>query len=392
MNPKPELPVPDEASARHSRDVATHIAHLIGESGGRIPFSTFMQEALYAPGLGYYTAGARKLGADGDFVTAPEISPLFGYVLARQSADVLVQIDGASILEAGAGSGALAVSVLKKLRVLDTLPARYLILDVSADLRERQADRFRRELPWFVDRIEWIDDLPSDFRGVVLANEVIDALPVERFRIQGDEVHRACVQWSNDRFDWCLEQAPPVLDRAVRNIESSLDAPLAPGYVSEVSLAADTWTRDLCAAVKEGAIFICDYGLSRREYYAPDRDSGWLRCHFRHRAHDDPLILPGIQDLTAWVDFSTIAGAAVDAGAAVAGFMTQAHFLMQGGLEAELTGFADVPLEAQVAMSGEIKRLTLPAEMGENFKCIGLVCGAIDAPSVFGMSDRTHTL
>ena len=391
MNPKPELPAPDQASARHSRDVARHIADLIGDAGGSIPFSTFMHEALYAPGLGYYSASAAKLGASGDFVTAPEISPLFGRVIARQSAGVLEQTAG-DVLELGAGSGALAVSVLQKLKGLDALPGRYLILDVSPDLRERQADLFERELPWFAAHIAWIDELPTGFRGVVIANEVADALPVERFRIEGDAVQRACVVQSSAGFEWRYETAPTVLERAVREIEVSIGVALPHGYVSEVSPAVGAWTGDLCRSVEKAALFIVDYGLPRREYYAPDRRTGWLRCHFRHRAHDDPLILPGIQDLTAWVDFTAVAEAAVDSGARVDGYMTQAHFLMHGGLEEELTGFADLPPEGQVALSGQVKRLTLPAEMGENFKCIGLSRGAVDAPPVFRASDRTQFL
>ncbi len=391
MNPKPELPAPDDASARHSRDVALHIASLIDDAGGSIPFSAFMQEALYAPGLGYYSAGATKLGAAGDFVTAPEISPLFGHVIARQSMGVLAQTDG-GILEFGAGSGALAVSVIQKLRSLDALPQHYLILEVSADLRNRQSDRFRRELPWFADRIRWIDALPSGFEGVVIANEVVDAMPVERFRIEGSGIQRACVQCSNEGFTWHFEAATRQLEKAVREIESSIAMPLPEGYVSEVSLAVDEWIRELCASLKQGAIFIIDYGLPRREYYAPDRNSGWLRCHFRHRAHEDPLILPGIQDVTAWVDFTALANAAADCGARIDGYLTQAHFLMQGGLAEELAEFANLPLEEQVELSGQVKRLTLPAEMGENFKCMGLSLGAIDVPPVFAASGRTHVL
>ena len=391
MNPKPELPKPDDASARHSRNVAAYIASLIGESGGSIPFATFMHEALYAPGLGYYAAGPTKLGAAGDCVTAPEISPLFGYVIARQSMGVLAQTAG-EILELGAGTGTLAVSVLQKLKQLNALPSRYLILEASADLRERQADRFRQELPWFEDKIDWIDELPADFQGVMLANEVADALPVERFRIDGDTVQRACVRFVNDAFEWSYEAASPPLQRAVADIEVSLGTSLPDGYESEVSLAVDTWVSDLCRAMSAGAIFIIDYGLPRTEYYAPDRHSGWLRCHFRHRAHSDPLILPGIQDLTAWVDFTRVAAAAVDGGAEVAGYLSQAHFLMLGGLEEELAEFAELPMQKQVEVSAEVKRLTLPAEMGENFKCIGLIRGAIEAPPVFGASDRTHVL
>jgi len=394
MDPTPEsqrgLPEPDPAGAAHSNAVAQHVRGRIAAAGGSISFAEFMQEVLYAPSLGYYSAGASKLGAAGDFVTAPEISPLFGRVVACQAAFVLEQLDGGDILEPGAGSGALAVSILTKLAELDELPERYLILEVSADLRERQETRFRREIPQFMERVSWISQLPENFCGVVIANEVADAIPVERFRIDGGKIMQARIGVADDLFAWCFSAAPDYLEAAVREIEADIGHQLADGYESEVSPGLAGWMDDLSKRVERGLILLIDYGVTRSEYYAPDRHSGWLRCHFRHHAHSDPLILPGIQDLTSWVDFSLVAAAATNM--QVAGYITQAHFLMNGGLEAELADFPNLPLEQQVEVSGQVKMLTLPAEMGENFKCIGLAGGDINWPPAFDTTDRAHLL
>lgn len=396
MQTKPEsrtdLPEPDAESAAHSEQVAAHISDVIERSGGSISFAEYMQHALYAPGLGYYSAGATKLGADGDFVTAPEISPLFGRVLARQSAFVLEQLGGGDVLEPGAGTGALAVSVLAKLDELGALPDRYLILEVSADLKERQEARIRSECPQYLDRVVWISELPGDFTGVVIANEVADAIPVERFRIHDHEVMQARVATEGGSFVWQYAAAHERLRDAVRDIEADIGQTFGNGYESEVSLGLRNWVTDLSNSVSKGVVLLVDYGVTRREYYAPERGQGWLRCHFRHHAHDNPLILPGIQDLTAWVDFSAVAEAASAAGMTIAGYVTQAHLLMGGGLEEELAEFTSLPVAKQVELSGQVKLLTLPAEMGENFKCIGLCRGDILPPPALVATDRAHLL
>lgn len=387
-----ELPKPDAISASHSLKVGAAIRAAIDAGGGSISFAEFMQHALYAPGLGYYSAGAAKLGAAGDFVTAPEISPLFGAVLARQSAFVLEQLGGGDMLEPGAGTGALAVSMLSKLGAVGVLPERYLILEVSPDLRERQEKRLRAEAPEYLSRISWIKSLPTDFSGVVVANEVADALPVERFRIHERKVLQARVGVEDAHFSWAYAEAPPALEDAVRSIEADLGVEFDDGYESEVSLSVHHWVSDLANAISSGLVFIIDYGLTRREYYARERNQGWLRCHFRHRAHNDPLILPGIQDLTSWVDFTAVAEAACSAGMTIAGYVTQADLLLCGGMEEELADFMALPVEEQAKLSGQVKLLTLPAEMGENFKCIGLSRGDFVAPPGLTVSDRTHRL
>ena len=387
-----ELPQPDEASAAHSRRVAEHICQCIEEAGGSISFAEFMQHALYAPGLGYYVSGTTKFGVDGDFVTAPEVSPLFGQVLARQIAAVLEQMDDGQIFELGAGSGVLAATILKKLSMLNSLPERYYVLEVSADLKQRQQEYLSSAVPDLAARVEWLSELPVEFSGVIVANEVADALPVERFTKIGGQLRQIRVVAENGQFHWQQNDVPDLLGDAIDNLEKKIDRPFPDHYQSEICLALRPWTNDLVNCLREGLIFMFDYGVTNREYYAPDRYEGWLRCHFRHHAHNNPLILPGIQDLTAWVDFSALADAAVDSGAAIAGFVSQAHFLINGGLPEELAGFTSLPVEEQLELSRQTKLLTLPGEMGENFKCMGLCCGDITPPVAFHESDRTHML
>jgi SAM-dependent MidA family methyltransferase len=388
----PALPRPDPLSLAHSERVTACIRHAIDDAGGSISFAQFMQLALYAPGLGYYSAGAAKFGAAGDFITAPETSPLFGRVLARQCASVLRALPEQSVVEFGAGSGALAAEMLKCLAGHGIELARYGILEVSPDLRQRQEKRIRTEVPELAAKVEWLDDLPAAFSGVAIANEVADALPVERFQRTGDGVFQYRVTADGDGFSWLRAAAPEFLEEAVLHIEDTLGASLPHGYISEVSTGVPAWIGDIARSVERGFVFLFDYGVTRREYYAPDRDGGWLRCHFRHRAHNNPLIYPGIQDLSAWVDFTAIAEGAADGGMDVTGFVTQAQFLLNGGLEAELADFGRLPTAAQLELSRQVKMLTLPGEMGEHFKCMGLSRNQGITPASFGAFDRIHTL
>ncbi len=386
------LPQPDAVSAAHSARCADYIRARIRDAGGSISFAEFMHYALYAPGLGYYSAGARKFGAAGDFVTAPEISPLFGRALARQCAPVLREIRSGSVLEFGAGSGALALEVLRTLAELDVLPTEYRIMEVSADLRERQEHLLHEALPGLAGRVRWLDRLPETHRGVVIANELLDALPVERFVRRSGGVYQLRVCEEGGTFVFVDEPAPAMLVNAVAAIESDIGGRLPDNYRSEVSLAAPAWLADVAQSLEQGMAMLFDYGVSRREYYAADRSEGWLRCHFRHRAHSDPLILPGIQDLTAWVDFSAIADAAVGAGLEIIGYLSQAQFLLAAGIESDLHDFAQMPIESQLQTAAQIKMLTLPGEMGENVKCLCLARGDIPRPTAFDSADRTHAL
>ena len=248
------------------------------------------------------------------------------------------------------------------------------------------------ETPEFADRVVWLDRMPVSHRGVIVANEVLDALPVERFLIKEGAVRQLRVTDELGEFVFVDESAPDVLADAVSAVEHDIGATLPNQYVSEISLSAPAWIGDMAGSLQQGFTFLFDYGLSRSEYYAGDRNEGWLRCYFRHRAHSDPLILPGIQDLTAWVDFSAVAKAAVEHGLTVAGYLSQTQFLLGGGLDKEVGDMSELPLESQLELSGQIKILTLPGEMGENVKCIGLARGDIPWPDAFESVDRTHTL
>jgi SAM-dependent MidA family methyltransferase len=390
--PHTVLPTPDAQSAAHSARVAAYVRDRIAAAGGRISFAEYMHDVLYAPGLGYYSAGTAKFGAGGDFVTAPEVSPVFGRVLARQCAEVMSGTGEWELLEFGAGTGRLAADLLARLAELDALPRRYCIVEVSAELRARQRVLLEAEIPEHLDRIRWLDGMPDVHAGIVVANEVLDAMPVERFVRRADAVAQLCVADAGDHLVLTEGPAPDFLARAVETIEAELGRALPAGYVSEVNTAAPGWIAELAARMQRGVAFLFDYGVSRREYYAPERSGGWLRCHYRHRVHDDPLLLPGIQDLTAWVDFTSVAGAAADNGLAVAGFVSQAQFLLGGGLGAELAGMSELTTDAQLELSRQVKLLTLPSEMGENFKCLGLSRDPAARPTAFGTADRTVSL
>ena len=386
------LPRPDDESLAHGKKVCESIRRAIDEAGGSISFAQFMQLALYSPGLGYYNVGTTKFGATGDFVTAPELSPLFGRVVARQCESVLKQLEKGKILELGAGSGRLAVEILRKLTELKSPPERYLILEISADLKARQEELISEELPDLLQRVEWLSKLPEKFAGVVIANEVADALPVERFERTDAAVLQMHVTASETGFDWSRKPAPEMLAMAVEKIETDIGEALPPGYQSEISLGLPDWIGQIARCLDKGLVLLFDYGVSRREYYSRERNQGWLRCHFRHHAHNEPLIYPGIQDLTSWVDFTAVAESAVDHGLDVAGYVTQAQFLINGGLEDELAGIADLAVADQLELSRQVKLLTLPGEMGENFKCIGLGCGELTGVTAFSSADRAHTL
>ena len=386
------LPAPDPDSTAHSDAVAGYIRARIVESGGSIGFAEFMQHALYAPGLGYYSAGTQKFGAGGDFVTAPELSTLFGRVLGAQCAELLAGLPGSCVLELGAGSGALAIQLLTKLASVNALPRKYLILEPSAELQARQKQRIANELPEHLRCVEWLAAWPQNFVGAVVANEVADALPVTRFVVRDGNILELRVVAVAGGFSWLEQAATPGLRAAVRQIEQDIGKQLPDGFVSEVCLALPGWIGDLAGCISAGFVFLFDYGISRREYYSAEHNGGWLRCHFRHRVHGDALILPGIQDLTAWVDFSSVADAATTGSMEVAGFVTQAHFLLNGGLQRELEQLSALPVREQFELSRQVKLLTLPGEMGEHFKCIGLGKGAVTMPSVFERSDRAHAL
>jgi SAM-dependent MidA family methyltransferase len=374
---------PDEQA--HEARVLGAIRTRIAAAGGAVSFSEFMSLALYAPGLGYYSAGARKFGAGGDFTTAPEISPLFGRCLARQCRDVLAETGG-SILEFGAGTGALAASVLETLAELDALPERYFILEISADLRARQEERLARLAPSLAARVAWLERLPeSPLTGVLLANEVLDALPCERFVVREGRARRLGV--GLDARDMLREVE---LDDGPARPDG-LDAQGLPeGYRGEWCPTIAPWIASLAAGLERGLALACDYGQPRAALYHADRVDGTLQCHFRHRVHDDPFVNVGLQDITAWVDFTAVAEAAADAGLEVAGFTTQAALLLALGIERDIAAEAEGP--ARYARAAEARRLLMPSEMGEVFKAVALT-RALDLPlSGFALQDLRRQL
>jgi SAM-dependent MidA family methyltransferase len=330
-----------------------------------------MEMALYAPGLGYYSAGARKLGAHGDFVTAPELSPLFSRCLARQCAQVLQEIGG-DILELGAGSGTMAADILLELALLNRLPNRYLILEVSADLRERQRVTLTERAPQLLSLVTWLDALPIDLVGVVIANEVLDALPVQRFAIRGGQVNALGVTWQLGKLDWSEVHADKQLEYAVRAIEEYVGHTLPDGYTSEINLRLRSWLAGIAASLQRGVMLFVDYGLPRAQYYSRERTRGTLLCHYRHRFHDDALLYVGLQDIGTWVDFTAVAEAAVESDCSVVGYTTQAHFLIGCGIDKLLADLAEQELESRLQIGKQAMVLTLPGEMGERFKAIAL--------------------
>jgi SAM-dependent MidA family methyltransferase len=388
--PNPEFPQPDAAARAHSDRVAQAIGAHIAAAGGWISFARYMELALYAPGLGYYMAGAHKLGGAGDFVTAPEISPLFGATIADQVAQLLPP-SARQVLELGAGSGRLAADLLKAWRATDRLPDRYFILEVSPELAQRQRETLGRELPELLDRVEWIARLPAQFDGVILANEVLDALPVHIVAWHPDGPQERGVVCTQDMFGW---EDRPLAAGALRSTAEAFA--LAPGYVSEISLAARGLVRALAGCLNRGALLFIDYGFGQREYYHPQRASGTLMCHYRHRAHADPFFLPGLQDITAHVEFTAVAEAGIDAGLKLLGYATQARFLVNAGVLQHLQTFeaqnpAPNNLSYLPAAAG-VQKLLSPAEMGELFKVIALARGDIDVPSGFSGGDLSRTL
>jgi SAM-dependent MidA family methyltransferase len=376
----------------HSERLVALIRAEIARSGGWMSFARFMELALYEPGLGYYSAGAHKIGPGGDFVTAPELSPLFSRCLGDQCAEILTDLGGGNVLELGAGSGLMAADMLNELEALDCLPERYEILEVSADLRERQLATLTERAPRHVARVTWLDELPAVTRGVIVANEVLDALPTDRFRMRSGRVQALGVTWTSDRFDWSEAPADPVLERRVREIESSIEHGFAEGYTSEVNLRIDPWLRTLAAALDRGMMLLIDYGLPRRQYYRPERRDGTLLCHFRQQYHSDPFICVGLQDIGAWVDFTTVAETASDADLTVAGFTTQAHFLMGLGIEQHLKTAGERELIERVSLARQAMLLTLPGAMGERFKVIGLARGMTRALKGFAIRDLAASL
>jgi SAM-dependent MidA family methyltransferase len=415
------LPAPSPEAAQHSARLVEFIRRDIAAQGGWISFARYMELALYAPGLGYYTAGAHKFGEAGDFITAPELSPLFGRTLARQVAEIIAH-SAPHILELGAGSGKLAANMLAELEQLGSLPDSYAILEVSADLRARQQALMRERLPHLLDRVHWLDALPEKFSGAIIANEVLDALPVHLVHWRDSAISERGVALARSTpkvgnplpaKGWTELTPPPDArlsgglgaasgehgfiwqERAISDavlLHAAQQIKVPDDYVSEICLAARGLINSLAQRLEQGAMLFIDYGFGAREFYHPQRSSGTLMCHYRHHAHDDPFFLPGLQDITAHVNFTGIAECGIDASLELIGYTNQAFFLINCGITAMLQDTSPENLRDYLPLSAQLQKLTSPAEMGELFKVIALGKKMVSPLLGFVRGDLTRSL
>lgn len=386
-----DWPLPTNEARAQSERLVEFIRAEIETSNGYIPFARYMALALYAPGLGYYSAGAHKIGAQGDFVTAPEVSPLFARCIARSCESVLNQVGEGDVFELGAGTGTLAAELLRDLHARNRLPQRYRILEPSADLRERQQHFLHMTVPECFDRIEWLDAPPAEpWRGLLLANEVLDALPVDMFGWSAGAVVEYGVGWSGEGFSWQMRPADVALAAMAESYAEHYA--WAQSYRSEINTKLAPWLTAVTEKMQVGAAVLIDYGYPRHDYYRAERAQGTLLCHYRHRAHADPLLLPGLQDITAQVDFTALAEAAQLAGLSVSGFTTQAHYLLDNGIEQMLAETAPCMTPEYLRLAAQAKTLLLPGEMGERFKAMLLTRGLKQQVSGFQSRDLRNRL
>lgn len=387
------LPIPPLEAQKHSQQLIEFIQQNIQQAGGWIDFAQFMQSALYATGLGYYSAGSQKFGAGGDFVTAPEISPLFAQTLSHQIAQVL-QITGGNILELGAGTGKLATDILLTLAELEVVPSKYYILEVSDHLRQIQLETLQKNLPPdLMQRVEWLGHLPAAFTGVIVGNEVLDAIPVHLVHNTQQGVCERGVVTSAAGFDWqdkLIEQGQSRAQDELLHAVNKLNLP--EGYLTELCPAANGLIASLAHSLQHGAILMIDYGFTAREYYHPQRNQGTLMCHYQHLAHANPLIYAGLQDITAHVDFTSIAHAGINNGLVLAGFCTQAQFLMNCGILEVMSQVSPHDMARYAPLAAAAQKLLSPAEMGDLFKVIAFTKNIETTLIGFSAGDKSHTL
>lgn len=397
------LPPPDEFAHAHSQKLVERIQSKIQLANGWISFADFMAEALYAPGLGYYAAGSSKFGQSGDFVTAPEITPLFAGALANQLAEIMA-LSAPHIIEAGAGTGRLAATLLLALEAMNATPVSYAILELSADLRERQAQLIQQKAPHLADRVVWLDTLPTAFSGAIIGNELIDAMPVHLVEWAEQGIQEIGVRW-NQGFAYSPRPANGKLLEVAQSIANDAEYrgdPLPAGYLSEINLAGPAWAASWGAILAQGALLLIDYGFPAHEFYHSDRNSGTLMCHYRHHAHSDPFYLPGLQDITTHVDFTALIAAAFPEGLELLGYASQGQFLLNCGildlLDQQVTEQSDGDFgkAASIKAAASVNKLILPQEMGELFKVIAMGKNLARAPGKtllgFSRSDRSHQL
>ena len=386
------LPSPNADALAHSERLRAHINKRI-KSQGPIRFDDYWEQVLYAPGLGYYSSGARKFGAGGDFVTAPELGAIFARCLALQCAEILTQVDSGEIFELGAGSGALCTELLLALESIDQLPARYRILERSADLRQRQQQLLSTQCPRLADRVEWLDQPPTKhWQGLLLANEVVDALAARRFQRVAKGWRELRVGLTDGKLHWTSVSADAPGQDLMLQIEAQLGRDLPLGYCTEVQPGLAAWLVSVTKSLQRGLVLLIDYGYPRTEYFHPQRSSGTLICHYQHRAHDDPFIWPGLQDISVNVEFTALAEALDTAGLSVVGFTTQAEFLMASGLGPIIAESVDQPIAHRLKLQQEVLQLTSPAHMGERFHVIGASRSLDTLPLGFSVANHLRRL
>lgn len=392
------LPLPDKDAAAHSLKVKQCLLDKIA-AGGSLLFTEYMNTVLYEPGLGYYSAGSTKLGGEGDFITAPEISSLFSQSIAQAILPALAEIESCNILEVGAGSGKMAVAILAHLDSLNKLPEHYYILELSADLRVRQQQLIKEMIPSIVERIIWLDNIPENLNAVVIANELLDAMPVVRFRkeTQGIGIEHVVEVDGEFQLSYIHDAENAIYQRAIKRVEEveREGTALEVGFVSEINFNAEDWLTSIAEKLDKGIIILIDYGYPQHEYYHPQRNEGTLNCFYRHRHHSNPFLYPGLQDLTAHIDFTAIADSGINSGLNLLGYTTQSHFLFGAGIaqlaEKRSENVADDNIVAQIEMANEVKKLTMPYEMGEVVKVIGFSKNCDLALEAFHFKDmRDH--
>ena len=368
MSHTQSLPEPTTDALQHSQKLIVRIRDEIDKGNGSISFRRYMEMALYEPELGYYVAGSHKIGEKGDFITAPEVSPLFSQCIAKQCEEVINHTKG-DILELGAGSGIMATEILLFLESENCLPKNYYILDLSPDLKQRQKETLEKRAPHLLSNVIWLTELPENFTGIIIGNEVLDAMPVDVFTQQNESVFEHHVIWENDRLVEQLQVAGDRLKESVLALKIPADAT---PYTSEINPNLAGWFKTLGNCLKAGVILLADYGYSQSEYYYHERNKGTLNCHYQHRVNQAPRFYPGLQDITANVNFTAVAEAADNADLTVAGYLTQASFLSNSGLEEWFMKALDSNPNDQYKLAQQIRTLSLPTEMGERFKFIAL--------------------
>ncbi|VAW50443.1 SAM-dependent methyltransferase, MidA [hydrothermal vent metagenome] len=396
------LAEPDDKAKKRSQLLVQSIKEKCDLTGGNIRFSEYMNAALYQPGLGYYSGGLQKFGSKGDFITAPEVSPFFGQCLATQIAEIFQNFknhadknladENLYVLEFGAGSGILAVDILLQLEKLAMLPEKYLILELSAELQNRQQETIQQKAPHLFERVSWLNQLPDDVKNaVVVANEVLDAMPVECFKVNGNEVETLMVASESEKLT-AYYIADNTANEKIKSIQERSEIKLADAYCSEFNPAIQGWLSALEDKIQRMVILLIDYGYNEKEYYHPDRTAGTLMCYYRHKAHSDFFWWPGLQDITAFVNFTDVAYSATDSKLEVAGYTTQAAFLLGNGLSDLHAAQVTDDVQQQVKLSQQIKTLTLPSEMGDRFKVMALTKNYEEALKGFSMLDLRNRL